>query len=247
MSALRPVVSLTALAVLGAAVLPACVQVRESDVVSLDAAGINLVSARNDRGDIRVFADRSGSTFEVEGTVWGGGSRRAAAEDRQETVRWDAQIDRDVLVIDGIAPGGRRGVDFSVVGPEIVDLDLFTDSGTIEVGGIEGIHDLSGSSVRGTVIGDAFITASSSVDIDFVPYAETDMIIESGSSVTLAIPFGLDYDLTVRGDPNDTITVDELGWDELVLGEGFINGYRGFGDVEIDIRANGPVRIVELR
>lgn len=241
-----PVVALAALAITAVS-LQACVQVRESDTVTLDGTGVQALSARNDRGDVSVFGRASGSDILVTGTAWGSGSRRDRAEERQGQVSWDASVDGRTLVLDGVAREGRSGVDLDVTASEFMDLDIVADAGTVEIRDIEGLHVITATNIIGRASGDLDIYASSSIDLDFVPYTETDTLIESESGVTLAIPFGLEYDLTVRADINDSIEVAELGWDDLVLGEGFVNGRRGRGDIEIDIQTSGPVRIVELR
>jgi len=235
-------------ALLGVAALgQGCVQVRDSETVSFDGNGISFLSARNDRGDILVAGRSSGSSIDVTATTWGSGSREVRAQERQDTVSWSAEVDGNTLLLDGVALEGRSGVDFDVIAPTRMDVDAITDSGTVRLDDVEGIHVVTATQVVGSVVGDMDVYGTSSVDVDFVPYVETDTLIESDGSVTLAIPYGLEYDLTVRGDPSDTMEIAELGWDDLVLGEGFVNGLRGRGDVEIDIRAGGSVRIVELR
>jgi len=247
---LRPTVlhgAATALAVLFiGATSAACVEVRASDDVAFDGTGVAFVSARNDSGDVRI-SGRNSTAIDVTATVWGKGSKEPRAQERQDTVDWSAQVEGDTLVLDGVAIENRSGVDFAVLAPTVLDLDLIADSGTVRIDDIEGIHTITATNVTGSTVGDLDVYGSSSVDLDFVPYVETDTYIESGGSVTLAIPYGLDYDLTIRNDPSDSMDIAELGWDELVLGEGFVNGIRGRGHIEIDIRANGSVRIVELR
>lgn len=230
-----------------ALLLPACVSVRTDERVSLDATGVRAVSARVDRGDVRIFGARGATDFDVTATVYGNGSRRVRAEQRQATVGWAAQVDGFSLILDGNTVEGRSGVDFRVNGPEVLDLDIVAEGGTVQIDQIEGIHLITASQVTGRAIGDLDVFGRTGVDLDFVPYTETDARIESNGGVTLALPFGLPYDLTVRSDPNDSMEVAELGWDDLVLGEGFVSGLRGRGDIEIDILADGPVRIVELR
>lgn len=224
-----------------------CVSVRDSEDVTLSAAGVRVVSARVERGSVEIDGVERRANFDITATTWGSGSSRDTAAEREETVGWSAAVDGSVLLLDGTTTERRSGVDFDVVGPVVLDLDLDVETGNVEVDDIEGVHVITADRIDGTLIGDLDLYARSAVDIGFVPFVATDTIIDSQGSVVLAVPFGLDYDLTVRSDPDDEMIITELGWDDAVFGDGFFNGFRGRGDVEIDVLAEGSVQILELR
>lgn len=226
-------------------VVGGCVSVRTPEQLQLDGAGLVAVSAVVDRGDLTYVA-ATGTDVDLTATVWGNGSSRAKANARQETVVWSAEIDRGVLLLDGISPEPSSGVDFDVVGPIFVSVDAALANGDLEVRGAEGVHVLTANTVFGDVWGDATVFADV-VDLNFVPYEATDALIEASGAVTLGLPFGLAYDLTIRTNPDQPVTVAELGFQDVALGPGFFNGFSGFGDVEIDISAGGPVEIIEIR
>ena len=227
--------------------LPACISVREVESVQVDGSGLRVVSGRIDRGDVAVVASRGSEMIEVEAVVWGRGSRRERAERRQDAVRWSAVRDGDALLLDGSSSENRSGVDLTVFGPPLVDVDVVADNGDVALSGIDGVHLITANNITGDVIGDLDIFASQSVDLNFTPYGETDARIVSDGGVTLGLPFGLSYDLTIRGNIDESMEIEDLGWDDLVLGDGFVNGIRGRGDIEIDISVAGPVRIVSVR
>jgi hypothetical protein len=85
------------------------------------------------------------------------------------------------------------------------------------------------------------------VNLDLFPYEVTASTIDAGGSVTLGLPFGLEYDLVIRGNPGQELVVDELGWDDVRLGDGFFSGFRGRGLVRINIFADGRVQVRQLR
>jgi hypothetical protein len=225
----------------------ACVSVRDSESLTLDADGVWAASARVDNGSVQIDGVPSRDHFDVTATTWGSGSNRDAAAARELTVTWSAVVEGHELLVDGITTESRSGVDFDIVGPTLLDLDLGVDDGNVEVNDVEGLHVVTADRISGLFVGDVDLFARSSLDIGFVPFLETDTLIESQGSVVLAVPFGLEYDLTVRGDPDDEMVITELGWDDAVFGEGFFNGRRGRGDIEIDVIAQGSVEILELR
>ncbi|MFK7929616.1 MAG: hypothetical protein AB8H79_15580 [Myxococcota bacterium] len=227
--------------------LPACTSVRGTETVSVDGEGVRVVAGRVQRGDVRLISSGTGTQIEVEALVWGNGRNEERASERQDGVRWSAVRDGEALVLDGSSSRNRSGVDLTVFGPQLVDTDLVVENGDIDLNNIDGIHLLTADNITGDVVGDLDIVARQAVDLNFFPYAETDARIQADDGVTLGLPFGLDYDLTIRGDAGSTMEIEDLGWDDLVLGDGFVNGLRGRGDIEIDIIVSGPVRIVSVR
>lgn len=226
-------------------VLIGCVAVRNTESVNLDGAGVSVVSAVIDAGDLTYVGTGRGQ-FDVAATTWGTGSNREKAAAREATVTWSAEVDGYTLLLDGLAPEVQSGVDFDVTGPDMVSIVADLRNGDARLDSVEGFHSIAAGSVSGFLLGDFEVFADSTVDLSFVPYEATDTLIEATGGVTLAIPWGLSYDLTVRTSPDQAISVDDLGWQDLVLGEGFVNGFSGFGDVEIDINTSGPVTIYAL-
>ncbi len=225
----------------------ACVSVRDIDEMQLDATGARILSARIDRGDMELYTLPQAGMIDIIATRWGRGSRQVRAQERSERVVWDARVEGDTVLLDARSPVERSGVDFDVGLPARMDLDVILDRGTLVGGNVEGVHVITADRVRGTLVGDVDIDVTQDIDLGLIPYTETDAFIRSDGRVRLALPFGLEYDLTVRGDPADEMVITELGWDDARFGEGFFSGLRGRGLVEIDITTNGPVEILELR
>jgi hypothetical protein len=225
-------------------VLGGCVTVRDSEDLAFDSAGISVVSAVVEDGDFS-YSAFAGDDIGVTATTWGRGSNKEKAAARRETVTWSAFVEVPALLLDGISPERLSGVDFDLIGPTVMSLDVVLDNGAAVLRDVEGVHTIAATSVTGDVLGDMVVFADS-VNLAFVPYVATNTLIEATGSVTLAIPFGLSYDLTVRTSPEQAVTVTELGFQQVSLGEGFFNGYSGFGEVEIDINAGGSVDVVEL-
>lgn len=224
----------------------ACVSAREVEELRIEDP-VALITAQHMSGDLEIVGRNNLVGADVAATVWGRGSSRDAAERRQERVRWSAEVLGDELALSSLVTENRAGVDFFITAPTQVDTVLTVDRGDVFLNDVEGIHDIVASSVRGVAIGDVVVDASSRVDLDFYPYDTTAADISSQGAVTLALPYGLDYDLVVRGNPDAEMVVEELGWDDVRLSEGFFAGYRGRGGVRINVFADGPIEIVEAR
>jgi hypothetical protein len=223
-----------------------CVSVRDEHSTVVSAAGISVLSARVEDGDLEVLG-RNTQDFDITATTWGTGSRRERAADREDAVTWSAVARQGRLELDGFSRQGRSGVDFDVIGPRLVSIDAIAESGTVDLDDVEGAHVITANRITGFTLGDLDVFAESDIGLMWVPYTETDALIESRGTVRLALPRGLEYDLTIRTDIDDPITVTELGWQDVRVGEGFFNGFSGRGTVEIDINTNGSVEILELR
>jgi hypothetical protein len=237
------------LLIAAAFLMQACVTVQDTETVTLEAGGVGVVTADIERGDLVLVGEHGVPVFNVETRLWGRGSDQDRAGARQDDVTWGADLQGDRLVLRSSTTFSRSGVDMNVDGPDLYDTSLVVHRGSVRIEDVEGFHSISAPSVRGTLIGDVDILASGSVDIDFIPWRETEAIIENtDGSVQIALPFGLDYDLTIRGDVDEELIVADLGFDRVDVGNGFFSGIRGRGDVEIDIIVDGGrVEVVELR
>jgi len=223
--------------------LVGCVTVREIEERRFDGVPISLITVDQARGDLDLTGSRAAVGAQVAATIWGRGSTRDGAQSRQDRVRWSADLVDEELILSSFSTDARSGVDFFVTGPQIVDSLVRVDNGRVTLDRVEGVHEIIASTVRGNVAGDVFIDAANSVDIDFFPFDATAASIDSRGTVTLGLPIGPDYDLIIRGNPNSEIVVEDLGWDDIRIDEGFFAGLRGRGFTRINIIADGRVRI----
>ena len=68
--------------------------------------------------------------------------------------------------------------------------------------------------------------------------------IEANDDVTLTLPWGLEYDLQIWGDPEYSITVHDLGFASVAEAPAYFAGLRGRGTVTVDIFVTGGNVIV---
>jgi hypothetical protein len=172
--------------------------------------------AQLDRSDLTVVGGAIGSGLEVRVVSWGRAVATDKAQDRLEGNAYSVTADGEVVSLTSRSTESRAGVDFEVRSPEFLSVDAAIDSGHAHLEYLEGSHVVTASSVRGEgLIGeiDAYADSGDNV-IAIWPYEGANIRVEtwSGDNV-LTLPYGLDYDLTVVGDPEYALNVQDLGFD----------------------------------
>jgi hypothetical protein len=232
-----------------AVVATGCVTVEERFTDTVSAEGVFTFQGTTDNGRIIYDGGAIDETFTVRGRTWGNGGGRAAAERRQQANDFFVEVRADTLVAAAQSFEGRSGVDFDVVGPRRMNVDIFTGSGQAQIFDAEGLHVATADSIFGRgIVGDVdFFADRGGIDVEVFPYVDGLVFIESrNGDVDLFLPFGLDYDLTVLGDPDHELVIDDLGFDTLVLEPGLVIGRRGSRSVLVDIVVvGGDVRILQ--
>ena len=82
------------------------------------------------------------------------------------------------------------------------------------------------------------IYGESSVSMDFAPEPGDEIVVEADGPVEIGLPWGMGYDLTVWGDPEHTLTVDDLGFARAAGGSGYFAGWSG-SEVQIEVVVSG--------
>lgn len=231
--------------VLSLALTSACVSVRDIENERFEGDSFDVITAQLMRGDIEIIG-RNVNSAEVTATLWASGTSQDRAAARQSRLRWSAELIDRQIAISSIVPETRSGVDFHVVTPEVTDTLLSLERGEVRFNGVDGLHEVYAPSVFGVVGGEVILDADN-IDLALYPFDVSASVIDSRGAVTLALPFGLDYDLVVRGNPEAPMVVDDLGWDDVRPGEGFFSGFRGRGLIRINVFADGPVEILRAR
>ncbi|MEZ4316467.1 MAG: hypothetical protein R3F61_03135 [Myxococcota bacterium] len=225
-----------------------CARVETTFSDTVSSEGVFVFQGTTDRGTIRYDGGGIGETFDVRGTSWATGGGKAKAERREADNQYAVSVQDRVLVASGVSFDGRAGVDFSVLGPSVMDVDILTDRGTAELFDVNGIHVVTANRVYGRgIIGDVdFFADSNGIDVEVLPFEFGSVRVESRSGdVDLYIPWGLDYDLTVVGDPEYEMVIEDLGFDTFVLEPGLAIGWRGGRSIRVDVVVTGgDVRVL---
>jgi hypothetical protein len=146
--------------------------------------------------------------------------------------------------------GAVFGAPLLLAASEIGPSDLFVFSnGSVFVEDVLGSHVLEGDFVDTRRLeGEAQIRAGSlGVNAEIWPYEDGDVFIDSAGSVTLALPAFGPYDIRIVGQVSESLTLVDLGFDEVVLGEGFAEAWRHPRTTRIEVFTSGTFELAESR
>lgn len=224
------------------ALMTGCVQFESEFSDTLSSAGVAIVSARLERGNVSYDVDAE-THFDISGRSWGRGtmSKKTAARN-QEANRYSVGIVNDGLMLDASSEYVRAGVDFEVYGPLFMDTDILTKSGTVTLEDAEGYHTVTASRIVSyRLIGDvAFVATGMGMEVELWPYTDGYVYLESsGGTVDVFLPYGGEYDIEIWGDIEYGVTVTDLGFDQFYLAEDYFAGERGSGAIKVEVYASG--------
>lgn len=227
--------------------LVGCSRVQEVQTDTFDATGISLFRGSNDEGTISYDGRATGERFDVTTTLWGTGSSKSRATEHLDGATARIEVEDGALNVEGFA-GYRSGVDFDVVGPSVIDTVFSAVDSRAELRNVEGFHVVEAQSIYGRgIIGEGdFVAYGGDVDLTIEPWYDGSIVVveSTGGDVSIGLPYGYDYDLTVESDIDRELAIEELGFDTLILEPGLAIGRRGFRDVRVDIYArNGSVYV----
>ncbi|MCK6522580.1 hypothetical protein L6R49_14205 [Myxococcota bacterium] len=222
-------------------VLLACETNEVTETLTFDGDYAALF-AQLDDSDLTVVGGAIGSGLEVRVVSWGTAVATDKAQDRLDGNSYSATADGEVVSLTSRSTENRAGVDFDVLSPELLSLDVAIDSGRAHLEYLEGSHLITASSVRGEgLIGeiDAYADSGDNV-IAIWPYENARIRVEtySGSNV-LTLPYGLDYDLTIVGDPEYAMSVEDLGFDVAYASGAAYVAQRGAATIRIEVFTSG--------
>lgn len=217
-----------------------CVRVSESDVQMHDAEGISGLLVRSDRGSFDYTAG-SERVFTTEITSWATGTKEERARRNLEGNAWSVVRSEASLIVETSTTYARAGVDVWVDGPSMLNLDVQLSRGQASVQDVLGTHFLqAGSLYAERLEGEGtFVATSGSADLELWPYEDALIEIDVEGSVVLRLPAFGPYDLQVFADEDTSMSIADLGFDELVLGPGWVEGWRFPGTTLITVVVRG--------
>jgi hypothetical protein len=217
-----------------------CVTARESESLSVSADGVAWLRVDDDQGDVEVFGTGLGA-FDVVGTSVGRATQRDLAVERMNANALIVRESPGEVLIWGSSPEPRTWWDLSIASPPLMNTQVTTGAGDAWLEGLEGYHDVTATRVvtRGLYGEGSFFAGTGGADIELVPGDGTASYIEADGSVILALPMYGPYDLRVTADPGAILQVTDLGFDDLRLGDGLVQGTRFPATILVDVRVRG--------
>ena len=225
--------------------LTGCSTVTRTFDEDIPVADIARVRAEVERGEVSVVSG-SPDVFQIEGRVWGRATDVDRADRNAEGNSFAVGVTDRVLDLSADSAYASAGVDFAVMGPRRVDTELSVPKGRITLEGLHGRHFSSARRIDvANTHGFLTLTATHRVVADLDPQPGDVIHITAEDGIDLTLPVGLPLHLTVWGDPEQQVRVDDLGWDETIEEEDFFQGLRGDGSIRIDIV--GPDADIRVR
>ena len=193
-----------------------------------------------ERGDF-VYSGSAPDGFHVGVASWATGLSRGRAGARGETNRWGVTVADGRLDLWGRSPAARAGVDLVVEGPPAENVEVVLLDGVAQLFDATGTHTVTANEILGRGLsGDLDLYATSGgIDLDARPEPGQTLTLEAFGPVTLALPWGGDYDLEVFADPDWGAEVSDLGFDTLSVAPDYVSARTGSGAVRIAVVVRG--------
>lgn len=221
--------------------LPACSRVERSFEESFEEAGLFTVWGTVERGSFAYTGD-SEELILVSGVSTGRGATRRQAEKREEGNEIVIEPEGEILEVTATSEYNRASVDVDVRGPDVMDLDVEVERGTVHLAEVEGTHLVTAGRVTSqALIGSVDLLAlSGGMDVEVWPFEGGNVQIEStAGDAVLRLPYGGAYDVVVYGDPAYEMLIEELGWSESYAEPGFYSGRVGDGSILVTVYVTG--------
>ena len=214
---------------------------------TLSADGVSSVRGALANGVFSYEGSSIARNFYVTGTSWGFGSSHDKATEHGADNTASVALDGAALMV-ATGAGPHAGVDVDVGGPEVMDLDLASD-GSLRINDVIGTHVLSADAISANALqGDVDATATlDGMSVEIWPYEGGLVTLWARSgNLTLYLPYAGDYHLVVIGDPNEAMTIADLGFSSSFLGTGSFESFTGAASIEVDVEVdNGSFDLEE--
>ena len=217
----------------------ACSTAERSYNQSLPSDGVTTLFSDNDAGDV-LYSGTNPDSFEIDVRVFSKGATRSSAENALSKVEWGVAITDGVLDMWG-RTRSEGGVDFTVEGPPEMSAEIVLLSGAVQLHDLVGNHIVTADRVEGSgLVGDLDLLATSEgMEIEAWPEPGALIVLDSVGETTLALPYGLDYDLEVFADPDWGTEITDLGFDRLDASPDYVRAVRGSGGIRVEVTVDG--------
>ncbi|MCB9779289.1 MAG: hypothetical protein H6742_12050 [Alphaproteobacteria bacterium] len=233
---------LDALLVLLPLVATGCTVVEDPFHSSLPAAGVQRVVADIEEGDMAIRGSPGTATIELSGRTYGVAGKQDKAAANEAAAGLDVDTVGADLRIDAWSGGGTgSGVDVDLVVPDHVATDLFLENGTASLASLYGVHRVHASRIEADDLGGdlELVADGGGMRLGLTPRPGDRIVVRARGDVDLTLPWGMDYDLQVWGDPAHELMVEDLGFDAVAADVAYFAGIRGSGSIRVDLVVEG--------
>jgi hypothetical protein len=221
-----------------------CASSREVVERTFDAASVDRVVVDLAAGDLDL---RAASTDEVAlvAEIGARAGTRGEAERRRDEVTLDVEVRDGELRVASTGPEHTR-VDVALEVPPRTDLEAALADGSARVEGTRGAHRITAGGVTGRDLHGTVDVEATAEGVDLEVFPDGPCAITSRGPLVVSLPYGLEYELVVKPDPEWGAEIADLGFDALVETELLVEGRRGEATLRVELRAvGGPVVVLE--
>lgn len=223
-----------------------CTTVEKTFAESIPADNISVVRVDLDNGHFS-YQGLATNNIDVTGRAYGYASNAERAEERQGGTYWDMTVTGPELSLLGRSDANMAGVDFNVAGPGRINTSVYVHDGSASVDSLYGNILVDAESIRARQISGNvdMVARSGSVNAEIIPNRGEVIRVEAqNGDVELWLPWGVDYDLQVWGDPAHEMVVEDLGFGWSTGAPGYFAAQSGPASTRVDVYATGgSVRI----
>jgi len=215
-----------------------------SNVPSIISGDLTVKGMLVSSGDVQIEGS-SGESL-VDARVYGFSTNADKAARNQEGVQYNINLENRVLSLDASTNYANAGVDYLVASPTTVDLALDLQNGDATLSDLTGTmvvlaNEIDAENLQGKV---DFTSYDGDINVEVDPTGP--VRIQTGGNVRLIVPWGKQYNVSIWGNPESDLVVDDLGFGMVQTGPGFFAGVVGNGSLPVEIQAGGNV-YVEMR
>lgn len=223
-----------------------CTTVEKTFAESVPADNISVVRVDIDNGHFS-YQGMATNNIDVTGRSYGYASNAERAEERQDGTTWGMTVTGAELNLSGRSDASMAGVDFSVAGPGRLNTSVYVQDGSATIDTLYGNILVDAESINARKISGNIdlVSRFGDIDAEILPNRGEMIRVEAqNGDVELWLPWGLDYDLQVWGDPEYEMVIDDLGFGWTTAAPGYFAAQTGPASTRVDVYATGgSVRI----
>jgi hypothetical protein len=223
-----------------------CATVESTFTESIPAETVSTIVVDIEKGDFTYQGMRT-DLIDIQGRSYGHGTSEDRAEERQDGTLWNIGLQGTELQLLGRTDAYLAGVDFDVMGPMALNTVILVEDGSASVDNLYGNILVQAERISATnLAGSVDLTATfGDLYAELTPVSGEHIRVDArDGDVDLWLPWGLDYDLQVWGDPGYEMIVADLGFGWTTAAPGYFAGQAGSARTKVDVYASGgAVRI----
>lgn len=221
--------------------LIACNVNESTDALFVDGMGLTAINIDVQAGDVTYLGGYG--DLEMQVRSWGASTDPEKAVAREDGNTWG--LDRQGATAQAWARSlsWNAGTDLTLMGPSGVVSDWVLRNGDLDIQGLSGDHYMEADRVQLFNVSGNLEVVADQVDASLAPGPGDVIHIIADGPVDLELPWSRGYDLTVWGDPEAEMAIEDFGFGRVATSPGYFAGVSGNGEVRVIIETNSSVNI----